>query len=93
MPRNNMLDLRNLLFATLERLDDEDLSQEELKKEIDRAKAMSQVASVLVESAKVEVQAIRATGSTIVSDFLKGKEKNARVLPISTASKLDSHAS
>ena len=38
MPRNTLMDLNNHLFAELERLGDEDLSQEELEKEIARAK-------------------------------------------------------
>lgn len=32
MPRNTLMDLNNHLFAELERLGDEDLSQEELEK-------------------------------------------------------------
>lgn len=32
MPRNTLMDLNNHLFAELERLGDEDLTQEELEK-------------------------------------------------------------
>ena len=37
MPRNTLMDLNNHLFAELERLGDEDLSQEELEKEISKS--------------------------------------------------------
>lgn len=53
--KNKMTDLRNHLFATLEALQDPDKPME-----IDRAKAIADVAKVLVDSAKVEVMFITA---------------------------------
>ena len=43
------------MFAQLERLSNEDLTQEEMMKEIERAKAISEVGKVIVESAKTQV--------------------------------------
>lgn len=43
------------MFVQLERLSNEDLSQEEMMKEIERAKAISEVGKVIVESAKTQV--------------------------------------
>lgn len=43
--RNKQTDLDNILFAELERLDDESLSAEELEQEIKRAKAIGGVAA------------------------------------------------
>jgi hypothetical protein len=57
--QNKIEDLRNHLFATLEALRDE-----EKPMEIERAKAVAQVAQVIVDSAKVENDFIKATGST-----------------------------
>ena len=57
-----MEDLRNHLFAALERLGDEDLTPEELEKEVERSKAIGGVAKHLIESAKIEVDFIKATG-------------------------------
>ncbi len=51
--KNKIEDLRNHLFATLEGLLDPDKPLE-----IERAKAVAQVAAVMVESAKVEVKAL-----------------------------------
>jgi len=55
--KNKMTDVRNHLFAVLEGLQDKDNPME-----IERAKAVCQVAGVLVESAKVEVAFINAVG-------------------------------
>ena len=53
--KNKISDLRDHMFAALERLGNEDLTEEELKKEIERARAVSEVGKVIVESAKTEV--------------------------------------
>lgn len=56
MARNKMDDLRNHLFATLEALQDKDEPMD-----IERALAVKDVASVLVETAKVECMFLKAT--------------------------------
>lgn len=53
--KNKISDLRDHMFAALERLSQEDLTEEQLKSEIERAKAVSDVGKVIVESAKTEV--------------------------------------
>lgn len=60
--KNKMTDLRNHLFATLEALQDPDKPME-----IDRAKAIADVAKVLVDSAKVEVMFISAMDGDVKS--------------------------
>lgn len=59
MPRNTLSDLNNHLFAQLERLGDEDLSETELKLEVERAKAISGVAKNIISNAKVTLSAMR----------------------------------
>lgn len=56
--KNKMVDLRNHLFATLEALQDKDNPMD-----VQRAHAIQAVAAKLIESAKVEVQVMRLTGS------------------------------
>ena len=63
--KNKIEDLRNHLFATLEALQDG-----ESPMDIDRAKAIAQVAGVLVESAKAEVKFLEATGGHSGSGFI-----------------------
>lgn len=65
MPKNKITDLRDHLFATLEALRDD-----EKPMDIDRAKAVADVARVIVESAKVEVQMLEATGSASGTGFI-----------------------
>ena len=55
--KNKIEDLRNHLFATLEALQDPSDPMD-----VSRAKAIAEVAGVLVESAKVEVKFMEATG-------------------------------
>lgn len=68
--KNKITDLRNHLFAQLERLGDESLKGDELKEELGRAKAIGQVASQITDSARVEVDYLKVTGQKQGSDFL-----------------------
>lgn len=55
--RNKIEDLRNHLFATIEALSDK-----EEPMDIDRAKAISDVAQTIINSAKVEVDFLNKVG-------------------------------
>ena len=70
--KNKIDDLRNHLFETLEALKDEDKPME-----ISRAKAIADVAKVIVESAKVEVDFLRVSGATKSTDFLPDADADA----------------
>lgn len=63
--KNKMTDLRNHLFEMLETLKDPDATVD-----LDRMKAGVEVAKVLVDTAKVEVQFLQVTGRDSVSDFI-----------------------
>lgn len=73
--KNTMVDVRNHLIAQLERLGD--ASPEELAQEIDRAKALGQLGTVLIESAKAEVQFLTAIEGAVPSGFLPSREQAA----------------
>lgn len=64
MSTNNIEALREHLFTTLAAL-----SNKENPMEIERAKAISEVAQTIINSAKVEVEFAKATGAT-GSNFL-----------------------
>ena len=59
MARNKLTDLNNHLFAQLERLNDEDTKDEKMELEIRKAKAVSQVASEILKSSKLSLDAAR----------------------------------
>lgn len=65
MVKNKIDDLRNHLFEVLEALKDKDEPMD-----LDRARAVADVARVLVDSAKVEVAFLKVTGALRSTNFL-----------------------
>ena len=59
MPRNTVVDLNNILFAQLERLDDEELTDEELDKEIKRSKAITSLGKTIIKNASLALDAAK----------------------------------
>lgn len=57
--KNGLVDLNNHLFAQLERLGDETLSDEVLSDEIKRGKAIGDLGKVVIENAKLALDAER----------------------------------
>lgn len=55
--KNTLNDLNNHLFAQLERLGDEDLKGDNLKEEIDRAKAVTVIAAKVIENGSLVLEA------------------------------------
>ena len=57
--RNTLLDLNDHLFMQIERLNDDELSGDDLEKELKRSKAMSQIASQVVGVANIVLEATK----------------------------------
>lgn len=74
MPKNTIEDLRNHLFETLEALKDKDEPMD-----LDRARAVADVAKNIIESAKVEVQFLNVTGAARSTGFMP--QPDAKELP------------
>jgi hypothetical protein len=55
--RNTLADLNNHLYAQLERLSDEELDSEKLVEEINRAKAVSSIASQIIGTGTLVLKA------------------------------------
>lgn len=55
--KNKLSDLNDHLFMAIERLNDEDLTEEELDKEIKRAKAISDIAKPIIDNADLVLKA------------------------------------
>lgn len=70
MPRDKIQDLRHHLFETIEMLKDKEI-------DIATAKAIAEVSQVIVNTAKVEIQFIRATESNKDTGFIQlSSQKN-----------------
>jgi hypothetical protein len=57
--QNKLLDLNNHLFAQLERLGDEDLVGDKLSEEINRARAITEVAGQVISNANLVLAAYK----------------------------------
>ena len=54
---NKLTDLNNYLFEQLERLNDDELSEEEFEKELKRSKAVTDISSNIIHNAKTVLEA------------------------------------
>lgn len=57
--KNKLMDLNNHLFEQLERLNDEDLNEAELEKEIKRTDSMVKISSQIIENANIFLHAAK----------------------------------
>lgn len=78
--KNKLTDLNNHLFFQLERLNDEEMSEEQLNSEIKKAKAISDIADKIINNASLSLQAEKLKfeiGSDRVTmpEMLRLKEK------------------
>lgn len=63
--RNTLTDLNNHLFMAMERLNDEELKGDDLKREIERSKAMSSIAGAIVSNASLALDAAKFRDSSM----------------------------
>lgn len=59
--KNTLGDLNNHLFMQLERLNDEDLKGDKLTEEIERSKAVTNIAKEIIANANIVLQARKYT--------------------------------
>ncbi len=54
--RNTLSDLNNALFEQIERIQDDELSEEDLDKEIKRSQAVTKIAEVIVRNGELALK-------------------------------------
>lgn len=74
--KNKIVDLRNHLFETIEALKDKDDPMD-----LARARAVADVARVVVDSAKVEVEFLKTTGGLRSTGFLPEEKEETPARP------------
>lgn len=70
--RNKLTDLQNYLFAQLERLEDEDMTKETLDLELKRTKAITSIATAIINNGALCLQA---------RQYIADKESANKTLP------------
>ena len=75
--KNKLINLNDHLFEQLERLNDEELTPEQLELEIRRGKAMADIGKVIVENVRVAVEGLK-----VVNEYGLAKEEVPEVLRI-----------
>ncbi len=81
--KNTLSDLNNYLFETLERLMDDDLSEEEMQKEITRSQAVTSVAETMIHNGELALKTMQhlneygygASGRAPVPAMLEAKNE------------------
>lgn len=63
--KNTLGDLNNHLFMQLERLNEEELKGDDLKEEIMRAKAVTDIASAIIDNANTVLEAKKLQSVTL----------------------------
>lgn len=79
--RNTLGDLNNHLFAQLERLGDEDLKGEKLQEEINRARAVSDIAMQVIANGSLVLKA-----KAFIHEYMNGDDAEKKLPPMLKAS-------
>lgn len=72
--KNTLTDLNNYLFETLERLTDDEMTEEQMQKEITRSHAVTSVATTIIQNGELALKTIKH-----LNDF--GVDRAKAVLP------------
>lgn len=57
--KNKLTDLNNYLFEQIEKLNDEDLTEEQFQQQITKAETISKLAKTITETAALQLDAIK----------------------------------
>lgn len=74
--KNTLADLNNHLFEQLERLNDEDLTDEQLDRELKRAEGMTRIATQIIENGELAYKTM-----VHMDEYGYGLDKTKRTVP------------
>lgn len=57
--KNKLTDLNNYLFEQIEKLNDDDLTSEQLQQQITKAETISKISKTIIETASLQLDAIK----------------------------------
>lgn len=57
--KNTLTDLNNYLFEALERITDDDLTEEQLEKEVIRGRAVTSIAETIIQNGELALKAMK----------------------------------
>lgn len=80
--KNTLTDLNNHLFEQLERLNDEDLTDEQLDRELKRAEGMTRIATQIIQNGELAYKTM-----VHMDDYGYGLDKTSRTVPAMLATK------
>lgn len=66
--KNTLLDLNNILFEELEKLSDDEMMKDRQDAEINRAKAIAEISSQVIQNANVIIKAKKLQAETLGRD-------------------------
>lgn len=75
--KNTLTDLNNYLFETLERLTDDNLTEEQLQREIIRSNAVTSVAETIIHNGELSLKAMKH-----VEEYGLGLDKEKKLPPM-----------
>ena len=75
--RNTLGDLNNYLFETLERLLSDDMTSEEMEREISRSKAVTAVAETVIHNGELALKTMQH-----LNEYAYGKDGDKSLAPV-----------
>ena len=85
--RNTLTDLNNYLFEALERLNDDDLDDEQLDKEIRRAESTTKIAEKIIENGELAFKTMKHLNEYGYDSGSPSKDHLAPIPPMLEAGK------
>ena len=82
MKKNTLIDLNDHLFEQLEKLNDDSLTGKELDAECNRAQAMSKIATSIIHSMNLTLNALKYSDQRLENNLVDAQEETIAKEPL-----------